>query len=85
MPQYSNDSPKITVFWDVTSCFMIDVTDVWRNILPPFPSLKMQAAYSSEVSVNIYRTTQLNVAELIVHSHHYENVISYETMHYPAL
>jgi hypothetical protein len=57
----------------------------WRNMLPPSLTLKMQAAHSSEVSVNIYWTTQLNIPELIVHSHSCENFISYETMHYPAL
>jgi hypothetical protein len=44
-------------------------------MLPPFPTLKMQASRFSEVSVNICQTTQLNIPELILHSDCYENVI----------
>jgi hypothetical protein len=47
---------KITVFWDVAPCSLVEV--IIRAI-----ALMMDAASTSETSVNFYQTTQRNIPE----------------------
>jgi hypothetical protein len=39
---------KISVFWDVMLCSLIDVMTFWVNVLPPSYTLKMELVRPSK-------------------------------------
>jgi hypothetical protein len=51
-------SMKVTVFWDVAPCSLVEIDRCFRGI-----ALMMEAVSTSETSVNFYQTTWRNIAE----------------------
>jgi hypothetical protein len=48
---------KMTVFWDVAPCSLVEVYPCLRG------ALMIKAASTSETSVNVYETTRRNILE----------------------
>jgi hypothetical protein len=46
---------KLTVFWDVVSCSLVEVTDVSEVLTASIIALIMEAASTSETSLNFYQ------------------------------
>jgi hypothetical protein len=51
-------SMKMTVFWDIVLCSLIEI-----NLCYEMLALMMQAVSTSETSVNFYQTTWRNIPE----------------------
>jgi hypothetical protein len=56
---------KITVFWDIAPCSLIEVDMFQMFILPPWSRwwVMMETVHTSETSVNFYETTHSNIPE----------------------
>jgi hypothetical protein len=50
-------SMKMTVFWDFAPCSLVEIDRRFRG------ALMMEAASTSETSVNFYETTRRNIPE----------------------
>jgi hypothetical protein len=53
----------MTVFWDVTPFRLVEVYIRFRGASCIHHALMMEAASTSETSVNFYQTTRLNIPE----------------------
>jgi hypothetical protein len=60
---------KMTIFWDVEPCRLVDFTDVSEVLTTSIiratiiRSLMMEVVRTSETSVNFYQTTRCNITE----------------------
>jgi hypothetical protein len=54
---------KMTVFWDVALCSLVDVYDVSEVLAASIIRAMMKAASTSEASVNFYQITRRNITE----------------------
>jgi hypothetical protein len=61
---------KLTAFWDIAPCSLIEVDQRFREI-----ALMIDAVRTSETSVNFYETTWRNIPD----GCHLENLKSYES------
>jgi hypothetical protein len=61
-PSQSLSLLKITVFWDVAPCSMVEVYQHFRGASI---TLIMEVASTSETSVNFYQTTQCSIPEAV--------------------
>jgi hypothetical protein len=53
----------MAVFWDVAPCSLVEVTDVKEALAASIiRALIMDAASTSETSVNLYQTTRHNIS-----------------------
>jgi hypothetical protein len=54
-------SMKMTVFWDVVLCSLVDVSEVLAASI--IRAVMMEAASTSEMSVSFHQTTWCNIPE----------------------
>jgi hypothetical protein len=55
-------SMKMTIFWDIAPCSLVEVTDV-SKVLAAIIALMMEKTSTSETSVNFYQSTRRNNPE----------------------
>jgi hypothetical protein len=69
---------KITAFWDIVPCSIEQLTSVSEVLTASIFTLMMEAVNTSEMSVNLYETTQRNIPEgCDLHTCHHENLKSH--------
>jgi hypothetical protein len=69
---------KMAVFWVVAPCSLVEVTDVSEVLAASIIRVMMEAASTSELSVNCYQTTwRYNPEDNHLHTHCLENLKSY--------
>jgi hypothetical protein len=71
----------MTVFWDVAPCSLVEIDRRFRGVTASITkaiALMMEAASTSETSVNFYQTTRRNNPEdSHLHTHRRENLKSH--------
>jgi hypothetical protein len=72
---------KMSVFWDVARCSLVEFTDVSETLAASGTraTMIMEAAGASKTSVNFYQTTRFNIPEESdLHTRRRENLKSQE-------
>jgi hypothetical protein len=71
----------MTVLWDVPPCSLVQIDRRFRDASSNIITLMMEAASTSETSVNFYRTTRRNIPEdSNLHTRCRENLKSHQTL-----
>jgi hypothetical protein len=75
---------KMTVFWGVAACSLIEFTDVSKvfaaSIIRAMIALMMEAASTSKTSVNYHTTRRNNPEDSHLHTCRCENLKSHHTI-----
>jgi hypothetical protein len=74
---YETAKIKTTVFWDVAPCCLVEIYRRLEVLVASVISAMMEAASSSETSVNFYQTTRRNIPEDHLHTRRRENLKSH--------